>query len=414
VWPGVVYVAADNMPMTCSTGVIRPARARVEVGRVAFRHRRGRGRTVPPFRPARQLLCIDAQCGRPFALVVIWMAQPIVTASSNSGDLVMRKFLLGASALVGVALLNMAAAEAATYVPIAPPSGAVTVLPFGINDSNIIAGGYTDSAGVLHGFYGPPDGSNYTVFEMKDGSQPEARAIRNDGSITGLALASGFTFGEEFHRSRLGTIKLIKNPDGNVQDGVAQGGNDAGVYVGDYLDTDGVTRLGFKGKGAKFLSGFKLPKTRGVTSTNPRQINNNGVVAGGYIGSDGIQHGFVRHGKKVTSFDAPGAVGVTTAEGINDAGQVAGLYTDSAGNRHAFEYDVSTGNFTSIDPGNGSAAQEAWGINNAGLIVGDTDSGTFPFIYCPLRKKQCPKGASAATMVHPANTHAPSRMVNMP
>ena len=325
----------------------------------------------------------------------------------------MRNFLLGASALVGVALLAVSAAEAATYVPIAFPSGAVTVLPFGINDSNIIAGGYTDSSGVLHGFYGPPDGSNYTTFDLSDGSTPEARAIRNDGSITGLSLLSGFTFGEEFYRSPTGKIKLLKNPAGNVQDGVAQGGNDAGLYVGDYLDTDGITRLGFKGKAGKYKADFTLKKLQGVTSTNPRQINNNGVVAGGYIDSTGIQHGFVLDGRKLTSFDAPGSVGVTTAEGINDAGQVSGLYTDSSANRHAFLYDVSTGTFTAIDPGDGSTAQEAWGINNKGLIVFDTNSGATPYIYCPLRKRQCPTGASAA-MVHPVNTQALKRPVALP
>jgi probable HAF family extracellular repeat protein len=324
----------------------------------------------------------------------------------------MRNSLLGASALVCVALLaNTAAEAAATYVPIAPPAGAVTVLPFGINDSNIIAGGYTDSGGLLHGFYGPPDGSNYTTFDVSFG-QAEARAILNDGSITGLALASGFTFGEEYFRSPSGKVKALKKPDKTLQDGVAQGGNDDGVYVGDYLDTDGITRLGFEGKGGKYLSDFKLPKLKGLTSTNPRQINNNGVVAGGYIGSDGIQHGFVLDGKKLTSFDAPGAVGVTTAEGINDAGQVSGLYQDSAGNRHAFVYDVSTGNFTAIDPGDGSTAQEAWGINNAGLVVFDTGSGASPYIYCPLKKKKCPKGAAAP--VHLDHVQVLKRPVAMP
>ena len=317
------------------------------------------------------------------------------------------------SALVSVALLANTASAAPHYIPIAPPSGATTVLPFGINDSNIIAGGYTDSAGALHGFYGPPDGSNYKTFDMSDGSQPEARAIFNDGSITGLALASGFTFGEEFYRAPGGRIKLLKNAAGAVQDGVAQGGNDAGVYVGDYLDTDGVTRLGFKGKAGKFKSNFKLP-LKNLTSTNPRQINNNGVVAGGYIGSDGIQHGFVLDGKNFTSFDYPGSVNVTTAEGINDAGQVSGLYTDSAGNRHAFEYTVSTGKFKALDPGDGSFAQEAWGINNKGLIVLDTNSGQTPYIYCPLKPAKCPKGAAAAA-VHPAHAHnSPMRPIAVP
>jgi len=286
------------------------------------------------------------------------------------------------------------------------------LLPFGINDDNVIAGGYTDSSGILHGFYGHPDGSDYVTFDLTDGSQAEARAIRNDGSITGLALKSGFTFGEEFYRSPTGTVKLLKNPNGDVMDGVAQGGNDKDLYVGDYLDTDGSTRLGFEGKNGKFRGPFTLD-VAGITSTNPRQINNKGHVAGGYIDSSGIEHGFVLKGNNLITFDAPGAVAVTTAEGINDQGQVSGLYTDGSGNRHAFVYDVRTGDFTSINPGNGSTAQEAWGINNEGLVVFDTDSGASPFIYCPHKKSQCPTGASAAS-VHPANGKAPIHPFNIP
>lgn len=326
----------------------------------------------------------------------------------------MRNILIGASALVGAALLASTAAQAAaTYVPIAFPSGAVTVLPFGINDDNIVAGGYTDADGVLHGFYGHPDGSDYVSFDMTDGSTPEARGIRNDGSITGLALGNGTTFGEEFYRSPKGKIKLLKNADGVQMDGVPQGGNDKGVYVGDYLDTDFVTRLGFEGKSGKYKADFVLPKLSGVTSTNPRQINNHNVVAGGYIDSSGVQHGFILKGKKLISFDAPNSVGVTTAEGINDAGQVSGLYQDSSGVRHGFMYDMNTGDYTTIDPNNGSSAQEIWGINNAGLIVGDTDSGQFPFIYCPLKANKCPKGASTAT-VHPVSSKPVNRHIAIP
>ena len=311
----------------------------------------------------------------------------------------MRNLLIGASALVGAALLASTAAQAGkgTYIPIAMPSGAVTVLPFGINDNNIVAGGYTDGNGVLHGFYGPPDGSNYTTFDMDDGSTPEARGIRNEGSITGLALGNGFTFGEEFYRSPSGKIKLLKDPSGNVMDGVAQGGNDKGVYVGDHLDTDFVTRLGFEGKAGKYKSDFVL-NVQGITSTNPRQINNKKDVAGGYIASDGIQHGFVLHNGKLITFDAPNSVGVTTAEGINDSMEVSGLYTDDSANRHAFVYNARKGTYTILDPGDGSTAQEAWGINNAGLVVLDTDSGTNPYIYCP-KGAQCPVGGAAVHRV---------------
>src|ERR1700753_3005616 len=127
----------------------------------------------------------------------------------------MRKTLLAASALVGVALLATSAAEAkkATYIQVVPPSGATAVTPFSINDDNIIAGTYTDSAGIQHGFFGPLGGSNYKRFDFAgdgtSGTQP--RAILNDGTITGIGLGGGFQFGEEFVRLPSGKIKVLKN-----------------------------------------------------------------------------------------------------------------------------------------------------------------------------------------------------------
>jgi len=320
----------------------------------------------------------------------------------------MRKTLLGASALVSVAMLASSAAQAAaSYITVAPPAGAVSITVFGINDNNIVAGSYTDSAGTQHGYYGPPDGSNYKTFDLSGVTGTQPRAIFNDKSITGLALADGFTFGEEFYRSPTGDITVMKKK-GVLLDGVAQGGNDTGLYVGDYLDPTGV-RVGYTAIAGKIQSSVKL-RNLTVTSTNPRQINNLGVIAGSYIDSVGIQHGFVLNGRKAKSFDFPGAVGVTAGEGINDAGLVSGLWTDSAGNRHGFLYDSINRNFKQIGPDNGSTFQEAWGLNQKGLVAGDTSNGD-GWIYCPLKPRRCPAGQAAAA-VHPLR--ALKRPVNIP
>src|SRR5436190_2171984 len=282
----------------------------------------------------------------------------------------MRKTLLETSALAGVAMLASSAADAAaTYITVAPPAGAISISVFGINDNNIVVGSYTDSAGTQHGYYGPPDGSKYKTFDISGVTGTQPRAIFNDKSITGLALADGFTFGEEFYRSPTGDITIMKKRK-LVFDGVAQGGNDSGVYVGDYIDSTGV-RVGYEAIAGTFQSAVKL-RNLTVTSTNPRQINNLGVIAGSYIDSVGIQHGFVLTGRKAKSFDYPDAVGVTASEGINDAGLVSGLWTDSAGNRHGFLYNSTNGNFKQIGPDNGSTFQEAWGLNQKGLVAGDT------------------------------------------
>src|SRR4051794_13369801 len=78
--------------------------------------------------------------------------------STQGWESPMRKSLLSASALVCVALLANSAAEAkntVTYIPVVPPAGAATTVAWGINDHNVIAGSFTDSSGVEHGFYGP-------------------------------------------------------------------------------------------------------------------------------------------------------------------------------------------------------------------------------------------------------------------
>jgi len=316
--------------------------------------------------------------------------------------------LLGASALVSVAMLAGSAAQAApTYITVAPPAGAISIAVFGINDNNIVAGSYTDSGGIQHGYYGPPDGSKYKTFDVSGVNGTQPRAIFNDKSITGLALADGFTFGEEFYRSPTGDITIMKKKKVPL-DGVAQGGNDAGDYVGDYIDPTGV-RVGYDAIAGKIQSSVVL-RNLVVTSTNPRQINNLGIIAGSYIDSTGIQHGFVLNGRKAKSFDFPGAVGVTASEGINDAGLVSGLWTDSAGNRHGFLYNTTKGTFKQIGPDNGSTFQEAWGINQKGLVVGDTGNGD-GWIYCPLKPTKCPAG-QAATVVHPLK--ALKRPVNLP
>jgi len=328
-----------------------------------------------------------------------------------------RKLLLAGSALVCAALVASSAAEAkkATYIAVVPPSGAQTVSAFSINDNNIIAGAYVGSDGLQHGFFGPLDGSNYTTFEFAgDGNTgTEPRFIFNDGKINGMGLGGGFSFGEEFVRTANGDFKTLKNGK-LILDGVVQGGNDADQFVGDYLNSGGV-RTGYMGAKSKYKSDItlKIKKVK-LTSTDPRQINNNGVVGGSYVDSGGIQHGFILDGKKVSTFDYPGAVGVTAPEGINDAGVVNGLWQDSSGNRHGFTYDSTTGDFTAIMGINdGSTAEEAWGINNAGLVSGDNITTGVSWVYCPHPKKQCPTGGGRVVEVDVHSVHvAPDKLMS--
>src|ERR1041385_3262037 len=148
----------------------------------------------------------------------------------------MRKLLMTTAS---VALFASSSSYAATYIPITPPAGSISTIVFGINDSNVIAGAYTDSSGIEHGFFGPLNGKYTTVDYGNGQSGTEPRAIGNDGSITGFAAGGSFVIGEEFFRTKGGKIKTF-TLNGAPLDGVAQGLNDSDVNMGDYYNLDGL------------------------------------------------------------------------------------------------------------------------------------------------------------------------------
>jgi hypothetical protein len=116
---------------------------------------------------------------------------------------------------------------------------------------------------------------------------------------------------------------------------------------------------------------------QGATWAEATGINLGGIVAGNWIDSTGLRHGYLRNlSTVVTSVDEPDA-GLqpndgTWIFGINDLGQATGTYTcaNSSGTVEpcGFVRD-QYGNYTSfVAPG----AVETWGqgINNAGVIAG--------------------------------------------
>jgi len=118
-------------------------------------------------------------------------------------------------------------------------------------------------------------------------------------------------------------------------------------------------------------SSFKTVDFPGAVETQLYQIDTNAIdgnlAVGYYLDQLGVAHGFLwtQSGTK-TSFDFPGAA-ATYAYGINAKGNIAGWYVDSNGVNHGYVYD--SGKFITIDPPNSSSTQ-AWDINYANMIVG--------------------------------------------
>ena len=208
---------------------------------------------------------------------------------------------------------------------------------FGINDSGDV---------VANGF--DPDDIPFVYAAM-------------DGTITDVAPAAGYA-----------STSLL-------------GINDAGVMVGSVTHLDETTRSGFIRSADGEYTVFSHPGA--VFSTNPRGINNKGLVSGFRDSATSNFNGFIYDSKKgtFTEIDTGPAI-QTIAHGINSKGEVVG-------NARYLPQDDPCGsaasglvNYGWVRKKDGSIFYfqvngqytGARGINDAGFIVGQTED---PFTF---------------------------------
>ena len=109
-------------------------------------------------------------------------------------------------------------------------------------------------------------------------------------------------------------------------------------------------------------------------SIYPNGINDSGTVVGTLTeGSSGWAFVYTSAGGVQTLGTLPGMTG-SAAGGINNSGQIVGRYDTSSFRRREFLYTSSAGmqDLNSlIDPSSGWTLQDAYDINDSGVIVGD-------------------------------------------
>ena len=279
-------------------------------------------------------------------------------------------------------------AVAATLIPVTPFPGSTLTSVSGINDSNQISGEYTTSDGIEHAFFGPLGGP-YTSFDYGSTALgTEARSINNSGVIVGYSPDSTPVEGPAFYRKTDGTIIPIKK-DHVALNGIAQGLNKADSSVGDYVtDIGTLAQNGYQARRGKYQKDLTI----GVPNTRlaPRAITTDNTVAGWYVDSSSLQHGFILTDGGTQTIDADSS-GTTNLEGLNDRGIATGAVLDDDSNFHPFVLDTNTSVVTWIDVPGATNAQ-AWGINRRGFVAISTDIGSY--IYCPLKAKRCPSGGT--------------------
>ena len=103
-----------------------------------------------------------------------------------------------------------------------------------------------------------------------------------------------------------------------------------------------------------FVGGIPVAGILGGEGTYGASINRQGTIAGFYVDSSSVVHGFVRSKDgEFTTFDAPNAASTpgtgTYAANINDFGMVAGVYVDASGVVHSY-IRTPNGSFLHFDP----------------------------------------------------------------
>ena len=127
------------------------------------------------------------------------------------------------------------------------------------------------------------------------------------------------------------------------------------------------------------ITTFDYPGT-GVVTTSPQKINEKGDIVGEFIDSNGVTRGFIRFSDGSFSdpiVDPNDTVGFTEGRGINNSRTVAGDYVISDGTLHSFF--LSGGTFTEYDVP-GTVQTNLLSINDAASFTGGFDpdgSGIF-------------------------------------
>jgi uncharacterized membrane protein len=227
-----------------------------------------------------------------------------------------------------------------------------------------------------------------------------------------------------------GSIEVITTFDypgtGNLT--LPQKINERGDVVGEFIDSNGVTRGFVRFSDGSFSDPIVDPNDT-VGFTEGRGINNSRTVAGDYAISDGTLHSFFLSGGTFTEYDVPGAVqtnllsindaasftggfdpdgsGVfqafvsvggtltsfavpeaisTFAYEINNSNQfTVGYYIDASGILHGYFRDANGALHFPIDP-SGSVGTVLFGLNNLNWVVGryaDSSGATHGLFFVP-------------------------------
>ena len=287
---------------------------------------------------------------------------------SNRGK-VLKTCVSGAllSAVLGAPGAALAQAPPYSFQTIKVP-GSLGTEAYSINNSGVVVGTFTNTAGVQHGF--KFDGGGYTIIDFPGATHSWVLGIGHGGEIVGSHSFSGSSGPWHSFLLEDGVYTQFDFP-GWESDGrsINASGDIVGVYnAGGNLPTHGFVR-----SANDTYTTLDYP---GALYTFPWGINDAGLISGTYINDNDplyTRHGFIRAQGTFTTIDYPGAM-TTNVIGTNNFGHVVGSHGQVNG-LHGFV--ASAGRFRSFDvPGATTTGPQD--INDGGQIVGTYYSADCP------------------------------------
>ena len=264
-------------------------------------------------------------------------------------------------------------------------------VPQNINPAGVVTGYYIDASSVNHGFVRAADGKVTTIDAPGAGTLPpqsgvsqgtSAASINQSGVIAGLYTDSAYV-NHGFVRAANGSITTFDtNDDQNYPFGCFNCGtmvlsiNNAGAITGNFLDDNTYLLRGFVRSAKGVITEFDAPNDG--LGTSPESINPSGEIVGFANDGSGVAHAFLRSATgTISTFDAPEA-GIFPSQGtgyfaINPIGQIAGNYVDASYVFHGFLRNPD-GSITTFSAPNASndlyLGTFPLGINPAGNVTG--------------------------------------------
>jgi hypothetical protein len=299
--------------------------------------------------------------------------------SFSKGSIIMKISLRLIGWAVGLAALALTGASAQQAAPEAhsiqfvsqfdyPGTGNQT-RPQKINTAGDIVGVFVDINGISHGFTRLANGTFSAPIDDPNSPTPftEARGINDSRLVCGDYTDSAGAFEGFFLQGHTFT-----NYDPFPTFTIVLGVNNVGDFCGSDIPTGGIQEAYLNIGGA--LTEFSIAN---ATATLAYQINRSNQSCGYYIDSSGVTHGYWRDsdGTIHAPIDPAGSTG-TIVFGNNDKNQIVGRYADAGGTTHGFLF-VPRGNHFLLYDQPGATFTSLNGINKNGTITGRyTDPST--------------------------------------